>query len=68
MSAPDDLLDFAIAQSNDNARESGGFGAMRGHHRGGVFFSSHTPEQFKNDVPGGGVQVAGRFIRKKKAW
>ena len=66
MSAPDDLLDFAIAQSDDSARESGGFGAVGGHHGGGVFFASQTPEHFENDVPGGGVQVAGRFVREKK--
>src|SRR5216684_673657 len=67
MSAPDDLLDFAIAQSDDSARERGGFGTVRGHHGGGVFFASQTLEQFENDVPGGGVQVAGRFGREKKA-
>jgi hypothetical protein len=68
MSAPDDVLDFAVAHLNDHVGESSGVRTVRRHHRRGVLFAGKTLKQSENHVAGCGIEIAGWLIGKQYVW
>lgn len=65
--APDHLFDFTVAQPDQGIREGGGFDAVSRDDGGGVLFAGQALEQFEDNVSGGGVEISGRLVGKKKA-
>src|SRR5712691_6409945 len=65
ISAPDNLFDFSITQLDHGVRQRRRLEAVGRYDTCGVLLARETPEQFKNDVAGDRVQIAGRLVSEE---